>query len=258
MLNLSLKTSIGKVNCSYFHSKKINAPIAVVINSDVINSDTKKLKYEPAVDVVVEAFLENDFSVLKFNLKDEKINRKDIEEESINLLNLTAITDWLHTKNLESRAFWVCGIDNGAVAALELVMRRPEIENYILISPNIKKNDLSFVVPCVASGMLIRASEDLRFLEEDCLNLQEKLTTKTETKIKYMTIYGAERDFDEELEQLKEELKKYIKEKVEEDDKSSRTVSINKRRRRKKKNIDGDDEKIIYVNPVKPLDIDNI
>lgn len=258
MLKLSLKTSIGKINCVYFHSKNMDAPVAIVINSDVVDSTTKKLKYEPAIDTVVEAFLENGFSVLKFNLKDEKINKKDVEEESVNLLNLTAVTDWLHTKNLESKSFWVCGIDNGAVSALELVMRRPEIENYILISPNIKKNDLGFVVPCVASGMLVRASEDLRFVEEDCLNLQEKLTTKTETKIKYMTIYGAERDFDDELEQLKNSLKEYIKEKVEEDDKNSRTVSINKRRRRKKKNIDGEDEKIIYVNPIKPLDIDNI
>ena len=258
MLKLNLKTSIGKVNCVYFHSKSMNAPVAIVINSDVVDSTTKKLKYEPAIDTVVDVFIENGFSVLKFNLKDEKISKKDVEEESINLLNLTAVTDWLHTKNLESKSFWVCGIDNSAIAALELVMRRPEIENYILMSPNIKKNDLGFVVPCIASGMLVRASEDLRFVEEDCLNLQEKLTTKTETKIKYMTIYGAERDFGDELEQLKNSLKEYIKEKVEEDDKNSRTVSINKRRRRKKKNIDGEDEKIIYVNPIKPLDIDNI
>ena len=33
--------------------------------------------------------------------------------------------------------------------------------------------------------------------------MQEKLTTKTESKIRYMTIYDAERNFDTELEQLK-------------------------------------------------------
>lgn len=257
MLKLSLKTSIGKVNCSYFHSKNMNAPVVIVINSDVTDFENV-LKYESASDVIVNCFLSNGFSVLKFNLNDVKITKKEVERESINLLNLTAIIDWLHTKNLESKSFWVCGIDNGAIPALELVMRRPEVENYILLSPSIRKNDLNFIVPCVASGMLVRASEDLRFLEEDCLSLQDKLTTKTETKIRYTTIYGAERDFKSELPQLEFELKSYIKEKMEEDEKNSRTISINKRRRRKKKNIDGEDEKIIYINPIKPLDIDNI
>ena len=258
MIKINLKTSVGKVECFYEHSNVVNAPVAIIINSNEVDPDTKKLKYEEAGNVITESFIENGFSTLLFTTVNEKGNKKDLDEDSINLLHLTSITDWLHTKNIESHNFWVCGIDNGSVAALELVMRRPEIENYILVSPNIKKNELSFVVPCAASGILVRASEDLRFLEEDCINLQEKLTTKTESKIKYMTIYDAERNFDTELEQLKKEIKNYVIEKMAGDYKNFKSISINKRRRRKKRHLDGDEEKIIYVNPIKPLDIDNI
>ena len=260
MIKINLKTSVGKVDCLYEHSNKLNAPLAIVINSNEVDSETKKLKYEDAANVIMESFIENGFSTIKFDMREEKSNnnKKDTEEDSTNLLHLTAIADWLHTKNIESHSFWVCGIDNGAITALELVMRRPEVENYMLMSPNVKKNDLSFVVPCTASGMLVRASEDLRFLEEDCINLQEKLTTKTESKIRYMTIYDAERNFDTELEQLKKEVKEYINEKLSEDYKVSRTISINKRRRRKKRHLENEEEKIIYINPIKPLDIDNI
>ena len=258
MIKINLKTSVGKVECFYEHSSVANAPVAIVVNSNEIDAETNKPRYEEAGKVIIESFIENGFSTLSFMAIDEKDGKKDLDEDSINLLHLTSIADWLHTKNIESHNFWVCGIDNGAIAALELVMRRPEIENYILVSPNIKKNDLSFVVPCAASGMLVRASEDLRFLEDDCISLQDKLTTKTESKIKYMTIYDAERNFDTELEQLKKEIKSYVLEKMSSDYKNFKTISINKRRRRKKRHLDGDEEKIIYVNPIKPLDIDNI
>ena len=129
----------------------------------------------------------------------------------------------------------------------------------MLLSPNMRKNDLGFVVPCSSSGVLVRASEDLKFLEEDCLNLQEKLTTKTESKIKYFTIYNAERDFDTELEQLSEETTKYIEEKMNSGANGFHgSFNTKRRRRRKKKASDVDEDKIVYVNPIKELDLDNI
>ena len=258
MLDVTFRSSVGKLNASYYHSRHINAPVAIVVNSSIIESETGKCVYDNANSKLVETFIANEFSTLKFNFRQEKVDKKDLDEDTINLLDLTAAIDWLHTKNIESKSYWICGIDTGAFAALQLVMRRPEIENYILVSPNIKRNDLSFIVPCSASGLLVRGSEDLRFLEEDCMNLREKLITKTESDIKCITIYKAERNYDTELNQLGSEIDNYIKRKVQQDYQNLKTININKRRRRKKRIQDMDDEKIIYVNPIKPLDIDDI
>lgn len=262
MLYITFKSTAGKLNALYHHSKNVNAPVAIVVDSACVDTETDKSSFEEATNAIVDTFIENGFSTLKFNFRKEKevekTIKKDTDAETNNILDLTAALDWLHSKNIESKSYWICGIDSGALSALQLVMRRPEVENYILVSPNLKKNDLGFMVPCVASGLLVRASEDLRFLEEDCINLQEKLITKTESKIGYTTIYKADRGYIGELEQLKDEIDNYIKTKLREDYQNYKSVSINKRRRRKKRIHDADEEKIIYVNPIKSLDIDDI
>lgn len=262
MLYITFKSTVGKLNAQYHHSKNVNAPVAIVVDSTCTDTDTGKNSFDEATNAIVDTFIENGFSTLKFNFRKEneteKNNKKDTDTETNNVLDLTAALDWLHSKNIESKSYWICGVDTGALSALQLVMRRPEIENYILVSPNLKKNDLGFMVPCVASGLLVRASEDLRFLEEDCVNLQEKLITKTESKILYTTIYKADRNYITELEQLKSEIDSHIKNKLKEDYQNFKSVSINKRRRRKKRIHDADEEKIIYVNPIKSLDIDDI
>lgn len=259
MLYITFKSSLGKLNAMYHHSRNANAPVVVVVDSLSLDPVTNVNIFEESTRVITDTFIENGFSTLRFSFRqDNADDKKDTDKDTNNLLDLTAALDWLHTKNIESKSFWICGIDTGVINTLQLVMRRPEIENYILISPNIKKNDLSFIVPCAASGLLVRASEDLRFLEEDCINLQEKLITKTESKIKYLTIYKADRDYATELEQLKTEVGDYIKNKIKEDYQNLKSISINKRRRRKKRIHDSDEEKIIYVNPIKPLDIDDI
>lgn len=262
MLYITFKSTVGKLNALYHHSKNVNAPVAIVVDSHSIDTETNKSSFDDATNTIVDTFIENGFSTLKFNFRKEneieKNSKKDTDTEINNVLDLTAALDWLHSKNIESKSYWICGIDTGALPALQLVMRRPEIENYILVSPNLKKNDLGFMVPCVASGFLVRASEDLRFLEEDCVNLQEKLITKTESKISYTTIYKVDKNYITELDQLKNEIDNYIKNKLKEDYQNYKSVSINKRRRRKKRIHDTDEEKIVYINPIKSLDIDDI
>jgi alpha/beta superfamily hydrolase len=257
MTEVIFKTTLGKIKGLYSHNPSQNAPGAIVVNSDTINFETRERMYNVATSKLFEAFVENDFSILKFSFRRDKSDKKELDEETINLLDLTAALDWLHSKNIECKNFWVCGVDLGAITALQLVMRRPEIENYILLSPNIKKSDLNFIVPCSASGLIVRASEDLRFLDEDCLNLQEKLVTKTESKIKSLTISGAERNFETNPEQLKNEISVYIKEKMLEDYRTLRFKAANKKRRRKKRMPELDDDRVIYTNPIKPLNIDD-
>lgn len=254
MSEVTIKSSIGKLELVYYHSRTISALAVIIVNTDV----NEEIKYTKAINVVFNSFVENDFSVLKFNFRKDKTNIKDYDVDTVNTLDLIAAIDWLHNKNIDCKGFWLVGFDIGAYYGLQTVMRRPEIDNYMLFSPNVRKNDLSFVVPCSSSGVLVRASEDLRFLEEDCISLQDKLTTKTESKIKYFTIYNTDRTFEEELDQLKIETMNYIKQKISEGDSIFYSQIGTKKRRRKKKHQDSDEEKIVYLNPVKELDFNNI
>ncbi|MDR2760888.1 MAG: hypothetical protein LBB09_03535 [Rickettsiales bacterium] len=254
IMEVMVKTSVGKLDLTYHHSKSALAPSVIVANSDL---DDER-KYQKAVDAIYQAFVDSNFSTLKFNFRKNKNISRELSPDDVNLLDLIGALEWLHNKNIECRSFWLTGIDVGAFYGLQLVMRRPEIDNYMLFSPNIRKNEMNFLVPCSSCGVLVRASEDLKFLEEDCIALQDRLMTKTESKIDHFTVYDAERNFDTELEQLKTKTISYIRERLA-DVKGSFYENVGiKKRKRKRKNSSREEEKNISLNPVKDLGFENI
>lgn len=259
MSDIIFKGAFGKVNGKYNHSKNSDAPAALIVgNIKEKNNKKKGSDFEELANIMFDIFINNDFSVLKFNLKEYDVNNEKTEVDNFYLLDMTAALDWIHNKNIECKSFWICGVDNSVASVLQLVMRRPDLENYVILSPDLRKTDLSFIIPCSSSGLIIRATDDIKFTEDECLALQDKLMTKSESKIKYMTLSGSDRDFLTSTDELKDEFSKYLREKIIEDRKNFKHVTAGKRRRRKKKSLDQDEEKIIYVNPIKSLDIDDI
>ncbi|GHU27180.1 alpha/beta hydrolase [Bacilli bacterium] len=256
MSEVVFKGTFGKIDGFYSHSRNASAPAVLVVGSNNEKPTRKGCSFGKTVNAVFDTFVENDFSVLRFDFVERVIDKNEID--NANILDMTVALDWLHNKNLECRSFWICGLDYGAFVGLQLVMRRPELENYVLISPNSRKLDLSFIIPCSACGLIVRGSEDVKFTEDECLALQEKLITKAESIVKCITVYKAERDFSSELRQFRGELATYLKEKTADDRRNIKHVTAGKRRRRKKKSAYQDEEKIVYANPVKALDIKDI
>jgi alpha/beta superfamily hydrolase len=256
MSEIAFRGAQGKVDGFYSHSRNSNAPAVLIVSNNNDKPTKKGSSLTKIVDMVFDVFVANDFSVLRFDFVGHKVDKNDVDNS--NLLDMTAALDWLHAKNFECRSFWVCGVDYGAFVTLQLVMRRPELENYVLVSPNMKKNDMSFIIPCSACGLIVRGSEDIKFTEDECLALQEKLLTKAESKVKCTTIYGAERDFANEIEQLGGELSSYLEEKTAYDRKNLRHITAGKRRRRKKRSSYLDEDRPVYINPVKNLEIRDI
>lgn len=257
MSDIVFKGAFGKVNGKYSHSRSLRAPAVLIVENLKEKNNKKQVDFSTLTDIIFNIFIENDFSALKFKLNEyNSIDKTEIE--NINLLDMTAALDWLHNKNIECRSFWICGIDNSVPSVLQLVMRRPDLENYAIFSPDLRKTDLSFIIPCTSSGLIVRALDDLKFTEDECIALQEKLITKSDSKVKYLSLEGTDRNFRDSINELKIEFGNYLKEKTTEDRRNFKHVTAGKRRRRKKKAIEQEEEKIIYINPIKTLDIDDI
>ncbi len=257
MSDIVFKGAFGKVNGKYGHSKSLDAPAVLIVENMKEKNSRKQVDFSGIADIVFDIFIENNFSALRFRLN-EYSNVDKTEVENTNLLDMTAALDWLHNKNIECRSFWICGIDTSVAPVLQLVMRRPDLENYAIFSPDLRKCDLSFIIPCASSGLIVRATDDLKFTEDECIALQEKLITKSDSKVKYLSLEGSDRNFKGSIDELKVELNDYLKEKTAEDRRNFKHVTAGKRRRRKKKAMDQEEEKIIYINPIKSLDIDDI
>jgi alpha/beta superfamily hydrolase len=52
-------------------------------------------------------------------------------------------------------ACWIAGFSFGAWIGMQLLMRRPEIEGFVSVSPPANMYDFSFLAPCPSSGLII-------------------------------------------------------------------------------------------------------
>jgi alpha/beta superfamily hydrolase len=184
-----------------------------------------------------KAFANNGYSVLRINFRGVGKSQGKFDNGIGELMDITAVINWLHDQNMEATDFWIAGFSFGAWIALQTVMRRPEIENYILVAPPASKYDFNFIVPCSASGLIIQGEKDEITKEQDSARLAEKLSARDGAEIAYQMVPNADHFFKEQMPEFEEAVDNYIKSRLMIDSSKVRKVKRDRRRRRKKKNI---------------------
>jgi len=255
MVEIIFKGPAGRIEGKYHQSQNPQAPVALVLPPNPLEGANFNniIAYN-----LYKIFVRNGFSVLRLNFRGVGKSEGKFDKGSGELLDATAGLDWLHQKNMDAKSFWIAGYDFGAWIALQLAMRRPEIEEYILVSPYSKKKDFNFIVPCAASGLLIHGDYDEVTSEENIHDLLEKLSSKAESKVEFINIEGANHRFEDFIEELYAKIDNYIKKKTAENFGKKRRVKKDRRRRRRKKKKDEEpsEKSTIYIDPIKPLDLD--
>jgi ABC-type dipeptide/oligopeptide/nickel transport system permease component len=100
------------------------------------------------------------FSVLRFNFRGVGRSQGSFEDGPGELSDATMALDWLQTMNPDAKQCWIAGYSFGAWIALQLLMRRPDINNFIAVSPPANEKDFSFLAPCPASGLIVQGGID--------------------------------------------------------------------------------------------------
>ena len=94
---------------------------------------------------------------------------------------------------------------------MQLLMRRPEINRFIAISPQPNVYDFSFLSPCPTSGMMIYGRKDELVPLEYITELDKRLSAQKGIKVEFKSIPDANHFFSKSEEQLIKYLDKYIK-----------------------------------------------
>jgi hypothetical protein len=94
---------------------------------------------------------------------------------------------------------------------MQLIMRRPEITNFIAVSPPVNKYDFSFLSPCPIPGLIIQGDRDSVVTEESVHDLAQKLSKQKHIKIEYRMIPGADHFFREKIDTMTEEINDYLR-----------------------------------------------
>lgn len=223
----------GRIEGRYHQNPNPKAPVALVLHPHPLHGGTmnNKITYH-----LYKSFVANGFSVLRINFRGVGRSEGKFDNGIGELLDATAAANWLHDQNMEATEYWIGGFSFGSWIALQLVMRRPEFENYILVAPPATKYDFNFIVPCTSAGLVIQGGKDDITKEADSAKLAEKLAARDGASVSYQMVHGTDHFFLGHMKEFEEIVDSHIKHRLVVDSTKVRKVKRD-RRRRKKKNV---------------------
>jgi len=182
----------GRLEGRYQHSKIPNAPVALVLHPHPEHGGTMNNK---VVYQLFHAFVRRGFSALRFNFRGVGRSQGQFDRGEGELSDAAAALDWMQAHNANATGCWIGGFSFGAWVAMQVLMRRPEIDGFIAIAPPANTFDFSFLAPCPASGQIIHGSADDVVPRESVDKLVNKLSNQKDISIDYRVIEGANHYF---------------------------------------------------------------
>jgi len=199
----------GRIEGRYNKGPGSNPPLVILLHPHPQHGGNMNNK---VIYSCFRTFTSMGFSVLRFNYRGVgKSEGSYSGDEGLGEMTDSACAlDWLLLNNTESTKVWVAGFSFGAFIALNLLMRRPELEGFVTISPPADKYDFSFLAPCPVSGLIIQGESDDIVNETDVALFANKLDSQRSISIKYKKVKNADHFFTNQLDVVNAEIKKYI------------------------------------------------
>lgn len=197
----------GRLEGRYTHSKAATAPIALVLHPDPRHGGTMNNK---VVYNTYHAFVRNGFSVLRINFRGVGRSQGSFDNGVGELSDAASALDWLQTINPNAGACWIAGFSFGAWISMQLLMRRPEIEGFVSISPPANLFDFSFLAPCPSSGLIVQGGSDDIVPEASVAKLVNKLSAQKNISVSYHLIDKADHFYGEQLPEMTLAISNYL------------------------------------------------
>ena len=122
------------------------------------------------------SFYKNGFSVIRINFRGVEKSDGVFDNGQGELSDAAAALDWIEKENPGFSQCWVSGFSFGSLICMQLIMRRPEVNKFIAISPQPNVYDFTFLAPCPISGLIVYGKNDELVSEESILNLKKRLS----------------------------------------------------------------------------------
>jgi len=199
----------GRLEGRYHHGKAANAPLALLLHPHPQQGGTMNNK---VVYALYQAFVRRGFSTLRFNFRGVGRSQGKFDNGQGELSDAAAALDWMQSFNANAAACWVGGFSFGAWIAMQLLMRRPEIDGFISVAPPANIFDFTFLAPCPSSGLIVHGTADDLVPEASVAKLAAKLASQRTIEVGYRTIDGANHFFGAHLDPLVSIVDSYLAE----------------------------------------------
>jgi uncharacterized protein len=97
---------------------------------------------------------------------------------------------------------------------MQLIMRRPEVNKFVTISPQPNVYDFTFLAPCPISGLIIYGKNDELVQIDSILNLKKRLSIQKNIDVKFEAIPNSNHFYKGKEKELSNTIESYIKDKI--------------------------------------------
>ena len=211
MVDLLIPGPEGKIEAKYSHNNKDDSPIVIILHPDPSKGGTMHTKI---IFKMYKIFIKAGFSTIRFNFRGVGKSEGFFDDGEGELSDAASVLDWLQQYNTNSKICWVAGFSFGSWVAMQLLMRRPEINGFVCVSPPANLKDFGFLAPCPSSGMIIHGDKDNIASYDSARILSEKLQKQKKVEIIFKPIKGADHYYENNKEEFNSIVDEYIKKKL--------------------------------------------
>ena len=201
----------GRIQAKYFKHKQQGAPLALVLHPHPQYGGTmnNKIVYE-----TYNCFYKNKFSVIRINFRGVGKSDGIFDNGQGELSDAATALDWIERENPGYSQCWVSGFSFGALICMQLIMRRPEVNKFIAISPQPNLYDFTFLSPCPISGLVVYGKNDELVKIDSIMSMKKRLSMQKNIDVKFDPISNANHFYKNKEKELAASIDQYIKDKV--------------------------------------------
>jgi uncharacterized protein len=207
MPELIINGPAGRIEARYHHETPSNSPIALILHPHPQFGGTMN---NQVVYALYYMFVERGFSVLRFNFRGVGRSQGYFDNGPGELADAASALDWLQLQNPDARSCWIAGVSFGTWIAMQLLMRRPEIDGFICVAPPANLYDFSFLAPCPSSGLMVNGAKDRVVPTESVRGLVDRLKTQKGIVIDHQTVPDANHFFEGRMDGLMQVVDAYL------------------------------------------------
>jgi alpha/beta superfamily hydrolase len=215
MPDVTINGAEGRLEGKFLPAGTERAPVALLLHPHPQHGGTMHNK---VVYTLNQAFARAGFSTLRFNFRGVGRSQGGYGRGEGELQDAASALDWVQQNLPNSRGCWIAGFSFGAWIGMQLLMRRPETDGFISVSPPTNMYDFSFLAPCPASGLMLHGGADTVTPPQEVEKVVSKLRTQKGIVIDYDVVDGASHFWTEHLPEVESRVGAYLDRRLAEGD----------------------------------------
>ena len=210
MAKITFNGSAGRLEGEYhlaIDASRANRPVALLLSPHPRLGGSMN---SPIVQHLFEICIQQGLSVLRFNFRGVGRSEGEFDNGNGEIIDAASALDWLQAGHKSPTQFWVFGYSFGAWVGMQLLMRRPEINNFVSVAPPANIYDFTFLAPCPSPGLIVHGGSDKIATPSSVRELISRLKAQRGIEIMHKEIPGANHLFDRKTPDMIKTVNNYL------------------------------------------------